>query len=162
MLIVSDSSPLISMYSAGLIELLPQLTDKIIIPPAVQKEIVQSNKEGGDYFHQAVWLEVRACESMDEVTNIAHQYPVLHRGEIEAIVLAKELDADYLAIDEKKGRAVAKGLHIRTIGVIGLLVIAKGKGLIPEVGQAIQKLINVGFRVNPLLVEAVLKDQGEL
>jgi predicted nucleic acid-binding protein len=55
----------------------------------------------------------------------------LHKGEAEAITLYKEKSADFLLIDEKKGRKVAEYYDVKIIGTIGLLLKAKQEGLYP-------------------------------
>ena len=57
-------------------------------------------------------------------------------GETEAMLLYKQLAADKLLIDDKRGRKVAKINQISTIGSLGVLLVAKEKGLIVEVAPA--------------------------
>ena len=45
----------------------------------------------------------------------------------------KEIAADYLLVDDKRGRKVAKINQIKTIGSMGVLLQAKRAGLIPAV-----------------------------
>ena len=51
-------------------------------------------------------------------------------GETQAMLLYKELDADFLLIDDQRGRKVAKINQITTVGSLGVLLQAKKKGLI--------------------------------
>jgi len=51
-------------------------------------------------------------------------------GESESVILYQELEADFLLIDDKKGRSIVEGLSVNCIGTIGLLSVAKDKGLI--------------------------------
>lgn len=53
-------------------------------------------------------------------------------GESESVLLYQELNADYLLVDDKKARAIAEHLGIQCIGTIGMLSIAKERGIIRE------------------------------
>ena len=69
----------------------------------------------------------------------------LDRGEAEAIILAKELSADRLLIDEKAGRNVSKRLKLKIIGTLGILLLAKEERLIPQIAETIDKLKENNF-----------------
>jgi len=73
----------------------------------------------------------------------------LDSGESEAIVLAKELDADFLLMDEIKGRKIAKEFQIKTIGLIGVLIKAKEMKIIYSVKEILEELRNTaGFWIS--------------
>ena len=58
-------------------------------------------------------------------------------GESEAIVLAREIAADFLLMDERLGRSAAQRLGLRCVGLVGFLIEAKRRGLITDaVGTA--------------------------
>jgi predicted nucleic acid-binding protein len=63
-------------------------------------------------------------------------------------VLARELGAYLLVIDEKRGRKTAEQLGLRVIGVIGLLRLAIDKGILPleNIDAVLSRLTQVGFR----------------
>ncbi|MCT7983462.1 DUF3368 domain-containing protein [Laspinema sp. A4] len=93
---------------------------------------------------------------------IALQQEPLDPGEAEAIALARELNADRLLIDERKGRAVASRLGIKLTGVLGILIVAKRRELITEIKPLIDELIDISrFRVGDELYARVLQDVGE-
>ena len=70
-------------------------------------------------------------------------------GEAEAICVACQLKADRVLIDEKRGREVALREGLAIIGVVGVLVAAKQKGLLPEVRTLLDRLEKeAGFRLS--------------
>jgi hypothetical protein len=86
----------------------------------------------------------------------------INRGEAEAIVLAEELSADWLLIDERLGWRVAKRKGIMTVGLLGSLVKAKEQGIVAQIKPIIEDLrVKSGFWVGEKLVERVLKTVGE-
>ena len=86
----------------------------------------------------------------------------LDSGEAEAIILAKEIQAELLLIDERKGRNEARRFGIKIIGLLGVLVSAKRNGFIDEVKPLLDTLVNqIGFRVSKTLYERVLQEVDE-
>ncbi len=85
----------------------------------------------------------------------------LDRGEAEVIVLAREINADWALMDEKKGRRKLAQLGMRKIGTIGILLSAKEAGLIESVGSEIERLKEKGFSISQQVVERVLQQANE-
>ena len=85
----------------------------------------------------------------------------LDLGESEAIVLAIELKADYLIIDEYKGRAIADKKGVKIVGLLGVLIAAKRIGHLQAVKPLIEKIQINGFRLNRSLIDKVLNALGE-
>jgi hypothetical protein len=61
-------------------------------------------------------------------------------GETAAMLLYKELDADYLLIDDKRGRKVAAIKQIKTIGSMGVLLQAKRAGLVASIAPLLASI----------------------
>jgi len=67
-----------------------------------------------------------------------------------------------LIIDERKGRKIAIGLGLKIVGTLAVLLKAKKENMIPSVGDFLEKLEKVEFRISPALKEEVLKEADEL
>ena len=72
------------------------------------------------------------------------------------MVLYKSAGADYLLIDDKKGRKVAQINQIKTIGSVGVLIQAKKAGLIKHVKPSIDLIIASHIYMSTELINAVL------
>jgi len=121
MIVVSDTSPLTALLAVGEAELLPKLFHEVVIPEAVRAELCRSHPKLPD------WLRVATVQ---DATQMAKYSQLVDAGEAEAIELARELQADRLLIDERKGRKLAVQAGIPVIGLLGVVLLAKRKGLI--------------------------------
>ncbi|MBM4152843.1 MAG: DUF3368 domain-containing protein [Kiritimatiellaceae bacterium] len=87
---------------------------------------------------------------------------LLDPGEAEAIMLAKEIHADVLLIDEAAGRQAARKEHLSVIGLMGVLLIAKKKGLIVSIRDVVERLeAEAGFYLSRQVKEKVIVSAGE-
>jgi uncharacterized protein len=105
------------------------------------------------------WLKTRTLQDPAKAQEVAK---FLDIGEAEAIALAGELRADYLLIDERKGRRVAQQHGLPVVGVIGVVLIAKRQGLISSARQLLDRLHQeAGVYLTDALKETALKAVGE-
>ena len=81
----------------------------------------------------------------------------LHRGEAEGIALAAELQGAVIALDDKKARRAARRLGLRAIGTLGILILAKKKGLISDLREEIGKLLHTSFWLSQEVIQEALK-----
>ena len=129
MIIIADSSALVCLATCEALFLLDKLFEKIQVPQFVYQECSAETKPFSDTL--AKYLK-------DKITNVNFQEnelipKSLGRGETEAILLYKQQMADYILIDDNRGRKVASLNNCRIIGSLGILLLAKKKGLIKEI-----------------------------
>jgi predicted nucleic acid-binding protein len=161
MTVVSNTSPITNLAGIQQLDLLHQLYRTITIPQAVYDEMVNIGRTvpGAVEVQTLSWITVQPTKDPNQVTALR---AVLDPGEAEAIVLAMELNAELLLIDERPGRAIARQNGIPIIGVLGVLLEAKRQGLIGAVKPPLDQLINqVEFWVDKQLYDAVIKFAGE-
>ena len=143
--------------------LLPDIFGDIIIPEPVYAELL-ANGPGHPVTllaQSAPWLTVQAVPDEARGTQL-EQDRNLDPGEAHAIVLATELNARQLLIDERLGRLEAQRLGLSIIGLLGVLLVAKQRGLIPAVKPVMDDLIRqASFRIRPQLYREVLKRANE-
>ena len=160
MIVISDTSVLSGLIKIQRLSLLKDIFSEIIIPPAVLSELEELRRFGFGLspFEQASWVIIKEPADASEVGKFEQ---VLDRGEAEAITLAIELKADFLLLDEKKGRSIAEMEGLTVVGLAGILIRAKKLSLIPEVKPLLDDLVKHNFRISKALYEVVLKRAGE-
>ena len=162
MIVISNSSALINLVIIGRLGLLREKFGEIIVPQAVWQEVVieGAGKPGAKEVERANWIRV------EEVTNkplVQLLEQKLDDEESEAIALALEVGADLVLLDERDARDTAESLGLDILGVIGILIWAKKKGLILSLQDELDQLRNVAkFRFNDELYRRVLAEVGEV
>ncbi len=162
MIVVSDTSPISGLFLIRYLHLLKWLYGKVILPQAVLDELLRLAEFGHDLseIFQAEWIEIREPSNWGKVNELRIS---LDEGESQAIALAQELSADFLLIDEARGRSFAKAEGVSIVGLLGVLLEAKSKGHIPKVKPLLDLLVQqTSFRVNPLLLREILFLAGEV
>lgn len=161
MIVVSNATPLIGMAMADRFDLLRRLFGRLYIPRGVYDEVVT---EGGDRFGaqevaQASWIEIAEVEDRLAVEMLEDE---LGRGESETIVLAREMRADWVLVDERLARRKLDSLNIQVLGTLGILLKAKEVGFLDEITPEVDKLRTRGFRLSRKIYVDVLQMAGEV
>ena len=163
MIVVSDTSPLSNLAIVGYLSLLQQIYNRVIIPQGVAEELINASDEENLIAEvlSLDWIEVIPAKNLELISILRNNHN-LDRGEAEAIALVIELEADELLIDERLGRREATRLGLPITGILGILLVAKQRKLIPTVQPVIDALIiQASFRVSSQLYAQVLKAANE-
>lgn len=164
MIVVSDTSPITNLAAISQLNLLQQLYTHLIIPKAVYNEMVKVDQlvPGAVEVQTLPWIQTQAVADYQQIVAIQSSQENIDVGEAEAIVLALELKADLLLMDERRGRAVATSCGLNVTGLLGVLLQAKRNSLIPAVKPVMDQLIEqVDFRVSSQLYAAILQSADE-
>jgi predicted nucleic acid-binding protein len=115
MIVIADSGPLHYLIWIGKIDVLPQLYPNVVAPPSVFAELTRANAPElvrTWIEHPPDWLQVRAPQRVPDEDLLGAR---LGPGERDAILLAQELRADELILDDRRGRkgsgATASACH---------------------------------------------------
>lgn len=155
-LVIADSGPIFSLAIINKLDILTDLFDNVYIPNAVWEELTR-DKTTEHYQHIVKYFEGKVKEiiGFNELTFI------MDYGESESVILYKELNADYLLIDDKKARNIAENFGMQCIGTIGILSIARSKGIIDELRTLFKLFIENKRFYSLTLLNAILKKHNE-
>jgi len=155
-LIVINTGPLIALARIGAIDLVANLPYRFVCPQEVRDELDDGQRLGYPAV-QPVWLEVRQLRAPLSRLAVA----ALDKGEAAVIQMALEEQAMAACIDEWKGRRAALAAGLEVTGVLGLLGMAKNRGLIAAVRPYVEKAATQGIRYDRELVARFLSALNE-
>lgn len=163
MIVISDTTPIISLLKADQLGLLEKLYGNVLIPRAVYKELT----DNPIYTKEAVMIKKMDFLITVEVENVKSVSVLravtgLDAGESEALIMYDEQKADLLLMDEHKGRSVAKQLGVRHIGTAGILMLAFDKDLIPamKVKACLDSMLENGIRLDKKICNIIMSHVG--
>lgn len=157
-IVISNTTPIIALSAINQLDLFRLLYTEILIPTAVQTEILAGGKRAGASELQAAnYIRCIALTDISHATLLSD----LDRGEAETIALALEQRADLVIIDERLGRRHAQRLGLKVTGVLGVLLRAKQQGHVDLIRPMIEQLRQKGIRLGDALVTQTLNLANE-
>ncbi|MDE3184145.1 MAG: DUF3368 domain-containing protein [Bacteroidota bacterium] len=148
-IVIADTSFLIAIQKMHLFDEIQDLYHQIYITKKIEEEFQLALPD---------WILIQ------EPLNITIQAVLsltLDPGEASAIALAYSFDDVILIIDDLKARKEAIALGFKITGTLGVLFKLKEKGLINSLKQKVLQLAEIGFRINPKIIEEILRNAGE-
>ena len=155
MIVVADTSPINYLVLIDEINVLAKMYGTVVIPDLVRKELLHPSTPATVTLwlrNAPAWLEVRTPTSSPDAI-----LSELDPGERDAIVLAIELRAAQLLIDDREGRRHAERLGIPIMGTLGVLREAGALKLL-DLRAAAARLRTTNFHVSPEVLDRLLED----
>ncbi|MBU0492070.1 MAG: DUF3368 domain-containing protein [Chloroflexi bacterium] len=156
--VIANNTPLVALWILGRLDLLRDLYDEVLIPQAVYDEFLATERAlRQKALEQAVWIKPVPLANPQHT----RVYVGLDQGEAQVLALAEERDARLVIVDERKGRQYARRLDLPLTGTLGLLLLAKERGLIDRVAPLLAELQDAGLYLDADLVTQILHLAGE-
>jgi predicted nucleic acid-binding protein len=156
MIVVADTSPINYLILIEEIDILTKMYGRVVIPRAVRDELLRPSAPERvlAWIGQLpAWLEVHTPVNAPDALLVK-----LDPGERDAILLAGELRADQLIVDDRQGRREAEKRGIQVMGTLGVLREAATLGLL-DLRIAVKRLQATSFYLAPEVLTRLLKDQ---
>jgi predicted nucleic acid-binding protein len=155
MKIASNTGPIIGLAKIDLLSLLNQIASEVLIPPMVYRELMGKTGPETAQIDKALkeFLKVADLKPLDSPVEIA--ISTLDEGEREVIGLASTTSGDILILmDDRAGREVAEKLNIPVSGLVGILLLAKEKGILEKIGPLLRELRDKGYWLSDDVLQA--------
>ena len=158
--VVVNTTPLIALSHVSQLDVLKRLYGEIIIPEAVYRELSIKTesicKKAVD--NSLEWIRIKSISN--EMAKAMYKTQ-LHDGEVEVMILSKEIAADVVIIDDANAKKHAKYLGFPVTGTLGVLIKAKREGYINELKPIFSQMVENGIYISQSLMESCLRQAGE-
>ena len=157
---IADTSSIILLAKIGRLALLRDLYEEVHVPPGVAAEL--RAKPDAASQEVASFLEAPGCVRAPRNVLLFQALSAdLGVGEAEAITLAAEIPNGVRIMDDSEGRRAARRLGLTVTGLLGILIEAKARGLIPKISPLLEELIGQGFWLSEAMRRIVLDAVAE-
>jgi predicted nucleic acid-binding protein len=142
--IVSNTGPIIALMIIGKVSILKDMFDEVIIPHEVHQELLKgkSAKDFASLMRITVYGDETWIKKQKLRTSLNPALRgMLDVGEASVIQLASEVKTDFVLIDERKARKIARSMYgLRVVGTARILVEAKRKGIVETVKPLLDEM----------------------
>lgn len=157
-IVIADTSPLQYLFQLGFLDVLHELYGNVLVPEAVRDELLVGRSLGIDVPDpdDSPWITLRSTTTHASVASLE-----LGAGETAALSLALDIVDPIVVLDDAAARTAAATLNIPGTRALGVLLLAKERGLVTSMASVITQLEQRGFRIAPAVVARVLAIAGE-
>jgi predicted nucleic acid-binding protein len=161
-IVVSNSSPLISLAKIDGFDLLQELYGKLLVSAEVYAEVVTAGTglAGATDVSKCPWIEVREICHPTALEEFRSRHLSLGLGELSTILLAREIGADLVLLDDLGARKLAQKQNFRVQGSIAVLEACYRRGHIPDLRQAYRRMLQAGVYLDRGLLNRILTSLG--
>lgn len=157
MIIYSNTTPFIALFSIDQLDLLPKIFGKVHVAKAVIDECAEGGRIIVPDLTRLSWI-IPMADEVDTALSVLFE---LDRGEKQTILLAKKYKADKVIIDERMGRSIAEYLELNVVGTLGVLAKGKKLGLIKSFQDTALGMQSQGIYYNTSLIQRIAQQLGE-
>jgi uncharacterized protein len=158
---VSDSSPLVVLSKLGFLDLLNRVFPRVYISPEVHREVVVAGAglPGASEVSKSEWIEVKPLRNPAGLYSTQRRYG-LGPGEMSTILLAKEMGANPVLLDDYRARKLAKAEGLEILGSVGLLETFYLRRYLTDLGSAFRQLLVHKAYIDQRLLDRRLRSLG--
>lgn len=163
--VISNTGPIIALIVVGKLDILREVFDEVIIPYEVHQELLQgmsleefTNLIKTTAYEGQKWIHIQKLQTSQNPALRG----MLDAGEASVIQLASDIKTDFVLIDERKARKIARTMYgLKVVGTARLLVEAKRRDLIKSVKDALDEMRAAGYWISDKIVQRILEEAGE-
>lgn len=161
MIVVSDSSPLITLSRIDCLDLVRTLFPLIHVPTEVYNEVVIAGAglPGAQEVANASWIRVAGVDDT-EALQAAIEETGLGAGEVAVIQLAQQMGSSVVLIDERKARRYAERENLICFGCVGILEMLYQNESVTDLPECYRQLLEMDFRIDTKALRSSLEKFG--
>lgn len=156
--VISNTSPLVSLWTLNLFPLLRELYTEVLIPEEVRSEFFATESETRTAdLESAPWIRTVRLRNPENIAT----HGEVDLGEAAVFVLAEEREARLVILDDRDARRYAERIGLPFTGTVGLLLEAKERDFIDAIKPLLNVLLENGIRLSSSLINDALQQAGE-
>ena len=156
---IINASPLIFFSRSGHLDLLQAFANEVWVPEPVAREILQRGAQDitANAIEHTAWLGIRPAPPLPQGVLEWRLGP----GESSVLALATTQPGTEVIIDDLAGRKCAASLNILLRGTLGIVLLAKRHGLIPQARPVIESMMSAGLYLSRRVLDNALRRVAE-
>ena len=162
-LVVCDAGPLIHLDQLDCLDLLTDFA-RVVVPDAVWLE-VEHHRPSALKQELVAFVRLKPKEEASPELISMYRLLSLHAGEVQALQIAQEMDADLLLTDDTAARLAARNLRVAVHGTLGILLraIRRGQRTPKEILNVLHALpVRSTLHIKRNLLDQVIRQVEEL